>query len=1119
MGNEDEMEQQVDLTKAEKLSEYKQLRSSTKGNITRIKTAVSKKNVPIEELGCRLDILEAYFKQALSISTSILRLCTPSECESDEKAMADIEDIYVAAKAKIKEKLAASRVDAEASALNVTTAAIPQSSMRRHIKLPTFDGKYSEFPKFMAIFHKMVNQDETLDDCERFLILKDNLSARALHAIDEFEITSLNYKKALDRLRSNFDKKNLMFEEHITALFSEKKVSSSGDLRELIDSVNTHLNAMLSFGNYKDITNAMIIYLVATKLDEESLAKWEESIDYTRLSTWDECSAVLTKRCENMEARETRTARCGENEDDGSKASRKDNRKAVGCKKNVLAIEKGGCEVCRKDGHNVESCRKFEAQKVPQRRKTARHLRLCFVCLQSGHKASSCQAKRCIECGGDHHKMLHKNNVEVKTIDAPGTTQAATVGQVAVHATMQNEGADVILATAVIGIKGRNGPEIQARALLDSASQLNLMCEPLMQRLKLKWTSCIMTAHSIADSGTNITRKVQASVKSRIGGYETSLEFYVLPKITSFKPDQFMNADDWGIPSNISLADPNFNKPGRIDVLLGAEIFWDLLSVGRITLKANLPRLQKTVLGWVVSGVTNRADSNERLRSSLMMTSSKQPGVEEELTALVEKFWLMEQVDAKTLFPTADEALCEEIFIKESRRDDTGRFVVRIPFKENVAELGDSNQAALRRFLLLEKRLRNNPVSRDSREKVKYLAPHTFVLRPESTSTKLRVVFDCSCKTSSGLSLNDVMCKGPIVQDDLLAIVLRFRCYKYAITADVTKMYRQAWVSEEDSFYQCILWRPTPNEDIEVYRLLTITYGTASAPYLATRCVKALGEQCAEKFPYGANKVLSDFYMDDLISGADSDEQLQQIYSEVSEILSSAGFELRKWYSNNSEFLKKVPSDDQEKPLRMNDAEIIKTLGIIWEPTSDVFRYDWPELKMDKPVTKRIVLAEIASLFDPLGLINPIIVKAKIFLQNLWIIKVHWDESLPLEDNAQWIRFREKLPLVKDIRVPRYILAKNGPARVELHGFCDASLRAYGACVYIRTVNELDEVTVALWSAKSRVAPLRTKSLPRLELLGAELLAKLLTKTQENLVVSLNAIYLWTDSEIVLNWL
>ncbi|XP_036329865.1 uncharacterized protein LOC118742006 [Rhagoletis pomonella] len=909
MGNEDEMEQQVDLTKAEKLSEYKQLRSSTKGNITRIKTAVSKKNVPIEELGCRLDILEAYFKQALSISTSILRLCTPTACESHEKAMADIEDIYVAAKAKIKEKLAASRVDAEASALNLTTAAIPQSSMRRHIKLPTFDGKYSEFPKFMAIFHKMVNQDETLDDCERFVILKDNLSARALHAIDEFEITSLNYKKALDRLRSNFDKKK----------FNQRKN------------------------------------------DEESLAKWEESIDYTRLSTWDECSAVLTKRCENMEARETRTARCGENEDDGSKASRKDNRKAVGCKKNVLAIEKGGCEVCRKDGHNVESCRKFEAQKVPQRRKTARHLRLCFVCLQSGHKASSCQAKRCIECGGDHHKMLHKNKVEVKTIDAPGTTQAATVSQVAVHATMQNEGADVILATAVIGIKGRNGPEIQARALLDSATQLNLMCEPLMQRLKLKWTSCIMTAHSIADSGTNITRKVQASVKSRIGGYETSLEFYVLPKITSFKPDQFMNADDWGIPSNISLADPNFNKPGRIDVLLGAEIFWDLLSVGRITLKANLPRLQKTVLGWVVSGVTNRADSNERLRSSLMMTSSKQPGVQEELTALVEKFWLMEQVDAKTLFPTADEALCEEIFIKESRRDHTGRFVVRIPFKENVAELGASNQAALRQFLLLEKRLRNNPViekmynafieeylalghmalvPRDSREKVKYLAPHTFVLRPESTSTKLWVVFDCSCKTSSGLSLNDVMCKGPILQDDLLAIVLRFRCYKYAITADVTKMYLQAWVSEEDSFYQCILWRPTPNEDIEVYRLLTITYGTASAPYLATRCVKALGEQCAEKFPYGANKVLSDLYMDDLISGADSDEQLQQIYSEVSEILSSAGFELRKWYSNNSEFLKKVPSDDQEKPLRMNDAEIIKTLGIIWEPTSDVFRYD-----------------------------------------------------------------------------------------------------------------------------------------------------------------------------------
>lgn len=132
------------------------------------------------------------------------------------------------------------------------------------------------------------------------------------------------------------------------------------------------------------------------------------------------------------------------------------------------------------------------------------------------------------------------------------------------------------------------------------------------------------------------------------------------------------------------------------------------------------------------------------------------------------------------------------------------------------------------------------------------------------------------------------MMKGPQIQDDLLSIILRFRCYKYAITADVTKMYRQAWVTDDDANYQTILWRSSPEEQLKAYRLRTITYGTTSAPYLATRCLKKLGEDYAVEYPIGSKKILSDFYMDDLISGSNDENEIFEIYKQVSTVLDTA---------------------------------------------------------------------------------------------------------------------------------------------------------------------------------------------------------------------------------------
>ncbi|XP_050064174.1 uncharacterized protein LOC126553022 [Aphis gossypii] len=179
-----------------------------------------------------------------------------------------------------------------------------------------------------------------------------------------------------------------------------------------------------------------------------------------------------------------------------------------------------------------------------------------------------------------------------------------------------------------------------------------------------------------------------------------------------------------------------------------------------------------------------------------------------------------------------------------------------------------------------------------------YYMPHHSVVRADSTTTKTRVVFDASCKTDLGTSLNDILVKGPIIQDELICIISRFRTHKYAMPADIEKMYRQILISEENRSLQTILWRSQPSDKLKEYCLNTITYGTSPASYLATACLEKLAQECEEKAPLASRAIKSDFYMDDLLTGANTIADAVNLREEVINTMNSAGFVLRKWISN-----------------------------------------------------------------------------------------------------------------------------------------------------------------------------------------------------------------------------
>ncbi|GFW13935.1 uncharacterized protein TNCV_4700701 [Trichonephila clavipes] len=429
-----------------------------------------------------------------------------------------------------------------------------------------------------------------------------------------------------------------------------------------------------------------------------------------------------------------------------------------------------------------------------------------------------------------------------------------------------------------------------------------------------------------------------------------------------------------------------------------------------------------------------------------------------------------------------------------------------MPLKKEPSCLGNSKDIALKRLGSLWNRLARDKnylnlyreflrdyerlghmkeVTNETDPDITYYATHHGIYRPEKSTTKLRVVFNCSSLTENGISLNDIQYNGGVIQEDLYAQMLRFRTYTYAFTADIKMMYRTILINPKQRNLQRIVWCESEHESPKIYELSTVTYGTVSAPYLAQRTLTQLSMDEEANFPIAASVLRNNLYMDDVLCGAATLEEAIVLRQQLKGILKSAGMELHKLCANHEKL-----SPDPEQ------------------------NYNFSTLTE----TKTDVLSTIAKIFDPVGLMAPVISKAKIFLQRLWRSKLEWNDLLPAEEYREWQQFLVSLENINNIEIPRRILVAF-PEVIEIHGFADASERCYGAAVYCKSKNLKSGTLVRLITSKSRVAPIKSLTIPRLELCAAVLLAKLVKRVVAALQLETAEIYLWSDSMIVLAWL
>lgn len=1131
------------------------------------------------ELKLRIVGIENLFKEFCDVQNKIEKFSSESDIDSQLKGREEFENEYYSTLAEAQ-CIAGSQDCEFTDGMNTSR----NTGTLRSIKLPTialpsFNGSCENWLEYRDTFLSLIHNSNEISSIQKFHYLKSSLSGNALLVIDSLEFSANNYPVAWELLLNRYNNHKLLIHNHVKALFSLQALTteSPSSLRKLIDSVLKNIRALKSLGEPVDYWHTLLIYMTVTKLDSVTEREWEQ---YKITIPTEKCDAddrseskssltidilldFLRHRAEMLDTitlTHKNITSTHKRQDSSQKVHKTHCHIATQSNKNEKAAKstfhKRLCPMCN-NKHPLYSCQSFLDSNVENRLKLVNDKGLCVNCLNSGHTSHDCRYGPCRKCEKKHNSLLHSdgdvtsenqtNNhaialLSINTCNKTGLLAGSVVRQcdtnthtqvhtvLSVNRSHTDDSSDqllsstnVLLATACVEVRDCSGKYIKARAILDSGSERCFITKSLCKKLNTQVIQSTMLISGVGNAVTKITQICDIEVHSLHSQYTKRIQCLVLPHITSTLPHILFKYNSFQVPDHIQLADPVYNDGRPIDILIGADIFWDLIEDGRLRL-SNGPYLQNTKFGWILSGPIYSTHLAQQVRCNFTQS----------LDNIMRSFWELEEKPISSLSESlsSEERMCEDHFVRTAKRLEDGRFCVKIPFKQSPELLGKTFQQAEKRFIALENRLQRNENYKKLycefiNEYIKlghmtriteynsphYFMPHHGVFREHSTTTKLRVVFDASAQSSNGNSLNNLQMVGPPIQGDLISILLRFREHRYVACADIEKMYRQVLVDKEQRHLQLILWRENPSDPLDIYQLNTVTYGTASAPFLSCRCLKQLAQECNDAEV--ARVINEDFYVDDLICGASEISSLTHICDEVTEVLKLGCFQLRKWIFNfNFQSTENIP-----KELSLGEYTHSKTLGIGWFNYNDEFYFHTQVGNQSEIITKRVIFSRIAQIFDPLGLLSPIITTAKILIQRLWLLKVDWDEPAPNDVTKAWLRFVDDLSTLNNIRIPRYVMSNNH-THIQLHIFTDASQVAYGACAYVRTVSSDSSVCVRLLCAKGKVAPVASPiTIPRLELCGALIGARLYDKIIKSLRCQFDEVIFWTDSTIVLGWL
>ncbi|XP_025407577.1 uncharacterized protein LOC112681547 [Sipha flava] len=884
------------------------------------------------ELNAHLKFIQAYTEQPKSYQLINIRLEQVNEiinefhriqCQLEEMDTRDI-DFHTSERIEFNEAacevkallMSVAECDArhslEHSQSNTTN--MSESMRLPAVPAPTFDGDLQNWSSFRDSFDAMFHDNKTLANVQKLHYLKSCLIGSAREVIKNITTTGDNYQRAYEALIARYENKSLTIQSHIRSLLDTPrvKVASTVELRNLHHHVISHIKALEALNQPIGEWDAWLVTLVCSRMDNVTAGEWQLRQQTRELPKFTDLETFLANRVSAYEVGDFERPMDGPtvtpkyvNHAPRQFAGRQNQYKSNSHDAKAFFTKNSGsrsmkCVLCA-EPHGIYACDQFLRMPVPERKVIVNKFKLCFNCLNYGHQVASCNFSGCPRCGKRHNSKLH---VDVSSDDSNCTskqneTQSTSEQNTVLHArgsTVQTSTmSPIILATALIYVDDAYGKSHCCRAVLDSGSQLNFISSSCAQRLQLSKTNVSVSISGVGSMSSSTVRLLPCTISALCNDYQLKVEFYSLPIITEKLPSQVFDISQLNIPFNVKseLADPQFHIPAPVDILLGAELFYDIFLGERLQLSKYIC-LHRTKLGWILTGKGFESPLDQSKMTMLSTTTFNNSALS----------LFTSTVNIKL---TNEEIRAEEHFNTNVKRIENGRFQVRLPLCADTKLLEGSQQMAKRRFFNLERRLsKDSALSQQyksfmeeyleldhmetvetSTSKPSYYLPHHPVFKAGSSTTKVRVVFDGSAVAPSGHSLNDILLKGPKVQPDISRILWRFRIHQVAITADIAKMYRQVVIASEDRDLQRIFYRSSPDELLKEYRLKTVTYGTKSASFLSTRCLVQIAKECSDMSI--KRMTLQDFYVDDLISGGSTEDQCFTFYDKLQALLDSAG--------------------------------------------------------------------------------------------------------------------------------------------------------------------------------------------------------------------------------------
>lgn len=1018
--------------------------------------------------------------------------------------------------------------------------------------LDKFNGDPLQFQMFMRTFHNIIEKTE-FDPERKLNYLLNHTQGDPHQLIEGciYERADHGYDRALDLLEQHYGQPYQISQCYIELLTEGPKLSPANldGLKKLSLNLISCSNTLYALGELRKFENSDSLIKIVKRLPSHLANAWRKRADVImyemrRPVTLSDLSDFVEKS-----VREAKNPLFGVQKipafNERFSDSKPDRGKSMRQKSFATSTQNSGPKVTvgqsvsqtsnfhcllkcyNSKPHYVNQCDIFRAMSYDDRAKFVKENNLCFACLSSDHFISNCKREKpCKYCPKFHTTLLHPPNPYPNTNSnrkfannnqrpyANSERETASEAQDAQINCCSSGTCDSSVFLPIIPVRvktSKNANCIETYALLDSGSDSSYCSDELLKQLNVSGKTVNIKRSTLSNANETLTSQIIDNVI--VSDYYEN-NFITIPHLFSQKQIPISSSsiptsrdlENYKYLQNINLPEINIKS---VDLIIGSNVDVALEPIEVIPKQDGGPFATKTRLGWSLNG--SRKNSGFYPKKKVAYFATVKPP---DMCSTC--FDSINDQKYGKLEPSIEQKRFLENASKTIRLNKTGHYEVDLPLKhENIDLPKNLAQAKQRLFYLKNRFKRDTKYYEEYKKSIKVMLDdgyaakvtneelndetwyisHFGVYHPRKPN-KLRVVFDCSARFK-GTSLNDNLLPGPDLTNTLVGVLVKFRQNLIAVQGDIRAMFHQIQLPEKDTKYFWFLWWPNGdyNSNFEIYKMKVYLFGTIASPGVANFALKQTALDFGSDFSDEAVKsVQNNFYVDDILCSADDSESAVKLIYDIKEMLKRGGFSLGKFMSNDENVLKSLPSEDcaGSVSLDLNKSEIPTqaALGVKWNINGDSLGFS-----VNVPVkseTRRGILSVLNSVFDPLGCLIPFNLNAKLVLKKLCQLKLGWDEDkCPPEILQQWHNWLADLKLIENYTIQRCYKPINfGKLKsAQLIHFADASNVAMASVSYIKIINENDIVTTNFVFAKSRLAPQKCMSIPRLELSAATLAA------------------------------